>query len=197
LPDPALLICGPAFDGQETARSLTNLNRVNLPNATRLVITHGKFDTGGAARTLNVDSGYPAEPPQLQTLAAFAGRSFRTDPRFRDGYDLYCIRRVLEQNAGFDLLLLLRDPAGVERCWPQLLATASENPIAIDGEHDGNLLLNLHNPRCGPLLELAWTSFRSGAACALQPYSLGSMMQSAADALNLVASCNSMSADLS
>jgi hypothetical protein len=129
LSDPTLLILGPALDSSETARSLANLGSVDLPNATKFVITRGKYDAGGAARTFNIDSGYPAEIAMLQSLASAAGCAVRDDPRFRDGYDLFCIRRLLERNAGFDRLLLLREPAGLERSWPEMLAQASANLI--------------------------------------------------------------------
>lgn len=188
MPNLALLILGPAFGAEESARSLANLKRVDLPHATKLVVTRGKFDADGAAKTFNIDSGYPAEIAELQTLATSSGHRFRDDPRFRDGYDLFCIRRLLERQSGFDLLLLLRDPNGLEQCWPEMLARASGGLFAVDPDNGRNLLLNLANPRCREMLELAWTLYRSGAAFAMQPYGLAAAMAAARDALDLVTS---------
>ena len=185
--DPKLLILGPAFDPQESERSVACLDAVVLPNATKFVVTRGKFDAGAAAKTFNIDSGYPPEIAMLQTLATSAGCDHRSDPRFRDGYDLFCIRRLLDRHAGFDQLLLMRDPADLAQHWPEMLARASANMFAVSAAGGGNLLLNLADARSGALLDMAWSLYRSGAAYAIQPYGLGTAMGIAREAVDAVA----------
>lgn len=186
MPDPALLILGPAFDAGESRRSAENLGRVDLSHTSKFVVTRGKFDAGTVARTFNIDTGYPAEIAQLQSLATSAGHRFRDDLRFRDGYDLFCIRRLLEKHGGFDLLLLLRDPAGLEQAWPDLSERAARNLFAVD-ETGRNLVLNLADPLCRAFLEQAWTLYRTGAAFAIPSYDLATALATARDALDLIA----------
>jgi hypothetical protein len=187
LSDAKLLILGPALDPQETERSLACLGAIALPNAVKIVVTRGKYDAGTAAKTFNIDSGYPAEIALLQTLATWAGRDHRSDPCFRDGYDLFCIRRLLDRNAGFAQLLLMRDCAGVEQQWPEMLARAADDLFAVSAGDGRNLLVNLADPRSGALLDLVWSLYRSGAAYAIEPYSLGAAMGIAREALDAVA----------
>ena len=189
--DPGLLVLGPAIDADESAHSLANLVRVDLPGATKFVVTRGKFPTDGPVKTFNIDTGYPAEIAELRTLATFAGHDFRQDPRFRDGYDLFCIRRLLERNGGFDRLLLLRDPDGFEAHWPGVQASAADRLFATDP--DGrNLLLNLADPSSRAMIEMAWALYHSGAAYSLHPYGLAGALTAASEAVEFVASLNPM-----
>lgn len=188
MPDPSLLILGPAFDAGESARSVENLSRVDLPHTSSFVVTRGKFDAGTVLRTFNIDAGYPAEIAQLQSLATSAGRRFRDDLRFRDGYDLFCIRRLLIRHGGSDLLLLLRDPAGLDQVWPDLSERAARNLFAVDHETGRNLVLNLAEPRCRAFLEQAWTLYRTGAVFAIPSYDVATALATARDALDLIPS---------
>jgi hypothetical protein len=188
LPDPSLLILGPAFDAAESSRSVDNLNRVDLPDAVKIVVTRGKFDAGVAVTTFNIDAGYPPEIAALQTVATMAGRRFRDDARFRDGYDFFCIRRLLDKRGGFDRLLLLRDPVDLEQGWPGMAGRAATDLFAVDGETGRNLLLNLAEPRSRAFLTQAWALYATGAAFAIPCYSLATALGVACDAVDLVAS---------
>ena len=194
MPDRSVLIVGPAIDEEETARSLANMRDIDLPGATKVVVTRGKFDAEGVAKTFNVDSGYPAEIAELHTLATVSGHGSRADPRFRDGYDLFCVRRLLERYDGFDLLLLLRDPDGLHEGWPDMVSSAAERLFAFGPAEASNLLLNLSEPRFPLFLELAWNLYRMGSAYALQPYSLAHALAAASEAADLIASLRPASA---
>ena len=185
--DSALLILGPAFDADESARSLANLARIDLPAGTKFVVTRGKVPTDGTVKTFNIDNGYPAEIAELRTLATFAGRGFRDDPCFRDGYDLFCIRRLLERHGEFDRLLLMRDPDARAAHWPGMQARAADRLFATDAD-DRNLLLNLAEPSCRAMIDMAWALYHSVAAHALHPYGLGTALTAASEAVELVAS---------
>jgi hypothetical protein len=182
------MILGPAFDAEESRRSVENLHRLDLTGAVGFVVTRGKFDAGTAVKTFNIDAGYPAEIAELQSLATMAGQRFRYDDRFRDGYDLFCIRRLLAKHDGFMRLLLMRDPAGLEQAWPDLAKRAASELFAVDGKTGRNVLLNLGEPRCRACLEHAWTLFATGAAYAIAPYSLTTALAVAREAADLVAS---------
>ena len=98
LSEPTILLCGPALDAEESAVSLEVLRQVALPGAAKFLVTTGKFDTEGAAKGFNVEADYPAEPAYLQTLLRWSAAGGLDDPRFRDGYDLYCLGRILARH---------------------------------------------------------------------------------------------------
>lgn len=191
MPEPRILIVGPALNAAESARSLEMLGCVNLPDATKFVVTTGKFDAAGSAKTFNVETGYPAEPPALQSLAAWAEVPHGFDPRFRDGYDLYCLRSLLAKNDGFDYAVLLRDATGFEERWPDLKAKLEGrlfltfHPQLATAAASGNVLFDLRDERMPGLLELALDLYLSGAGYALPAYSLESALMTAIEALGL------------
>ena len=78
-----------AINAAEFRRTPGDVGGQNLPNATKFVITTGKFDAEKAASTFNIEGSYPAEPAHLQTLARYAAAG-PGEQCFRDGYDLFC-----------------------------------------------------------------------------------------------------------
>lgn len=185
--DPLILVLGTAADADESEHSLRLLEELQLPNAVKYVLTTGKFDARGAARTFNIEAGYPGEPAILRTLAAWA--ELPSDARARDGYDLFCLKRLLEQAGSFDLALLLRGSAiGIE-AEPDLAAKMNGRhflifPDAADAE-PASVLFNLSNADSRRFLDLGCELFATGAVYGLSPYSLNSALEAADDALRL------------
>lgn len=170
------------------------LERANLPNAIKFAVTTGKFDTGGIARTFNVEANYPAEPTILHTLACWAGTLNLHDQRFRDGYDLFCLRRVLREHTKFDLAVMLRDPSGLEDRWTEFLAHLEVHPfMAFDGEMTQdltagtrtNLVVDLRNEQARPLLDVVCELYEAGLAYAIADYSLERAMRLALRSLQM------------
>lgn len=189
--DPRILVLGTASNVVESEEALTRLNRIVLPNASKHVATAGKFDSRAIAATLNVEAGYPAEPAVLHTLAAWAERHDPADPRFRDGYDLYCLRRLLENGAEGDLALIVREDTELERIWPDLRERIARQlflTFPIDNSFFPSILFNLNDPEAPAFLSIAWELYSSGSAYAMDPYSLQRALTTASDALRLQAS---------
>lgn len=189
--DPRILLCGPALDAVESACSLEMLQSVTLPNVTKYVVVSGKFNVNKSVKAFNVDTGYPAEPVQLQTLAAWAEVPHRDDPRFRDGYDLFCLRGILAKNGPPDIAVLLRDSLGFDELWPDLLANAQDKmfltfsgskPSAVVDATRQNILFNLQDENVHDLLDLGWDLYATGAVYGISPYSLDAAFMTAANA---------------
>ena len=192
--DPKILLCGPALDLQESAARLEMLRQITLPNATKFVVTTGKFDAKKEARTFNIEADYPTEPALLQTLAAEAVGSDLRDRRFRDGYDLFCLRRILAAHEGFDLALLLREADRFEDRWPELrssirnelfLTFAEQRPEGDELNSATNLLINLRDKRAAAFLDRVATVYASGAAYAMTHYSLDAALSLSWNSLRL------------
>ncbi len=192
--EPHLLLCGPAFDAEESAASLQKLREITLPDVTKYVVTVSKFDTQGSAKTFNVEAGagHPAVPAHLLTLAQWAECPPRADPRFRDGYDLFCLRSIVEREDSADYAILLRDAADLPMRWRHLLAQVETRLFLTFGAADGaddassrNLLLNLRDRRMASFLDIAQEIFTTGAAFGLPAYSLHGALTAAAEALRL------------
>lgn len=179
--DPRILLWGPAIDASETRARIEMLERANLPNATKFAVTTGKFDARGNARTFNVEANYPAEPAKLHTLACWVETADLHDQRFRDGYDLFCLRRLLEEHSKFDLAVMLRDPRGLEDRWTAVLAHLEAHPFMVFGGEatqdstaatGTNLVVDLRNRHARPLLEVVGEVYQAGLAYAITDYSL-------------------------
>lgn len=193
--DPRILLLGPGLNDVESAASLERLHRVILPNATKYVVAPGKFDTQKWAKTFNAEAGaeYPADAPYLHTLAAWAEVRDWQDPRFRDGYDFFCLRSILSREESFDYAILLREPVLVQGRWRDLRVSAdgklfltfSEEPTGSASPAAQNVLFNLADPRTPAFLELLWDLFVTGVAYAMAPYSFEEALNAAADALRL------------
>lgn len=188
--EPRILLCGPASDAAESEVSLQRLRKIRVPNVSKVVVAIGKFDTGGAATTLNIEAGYPPEPAHLQTHSAWAETSYVSDPRFRDAYDLFCLRRALERDSTFDVAVIVRD-SDFDQRWPDLQATLHDQLFATWG-HDGAglatfLAFNLRDPNTSAFLDLVWEFQWSGAAYSIDPYSSEEALSTVAEALQLEA----------
>jgi hypothetical protein len=188
LPDPRILVLGTASNAAQPEDVLARLDRIALPNVSKHVATAGKFDSRGIAATLNVEAGYPAEPAVLHTLAAWAERQDPADPRFRDGYDLFCFRRLLANGVEGDLGLIVRGDCELESIWPELrekLAGQLFVTFPSDTAHFPSIFFDLNDPEAPAFLDLAWESYLSGSVYAMDPYSLQRALTAASDALRL------------
>jgi hypothetical protein len=196
LSDPRILVVGPALDEAGSSASLKTLAAIDLPNTTKYVVTKGKFDTRKVAKTANIEAGYPSEPAQLQTLASWAECPFRYDPRFRDGYDLYCLRTILEKGHEFDYALLMREQSRPQLRWPELLERIAGSlflTVSSDDIGPSNLLLNLTEERASLFLDFALELYFTGAAYGISPYSFENALLTAAAALRLANATDSSS----
>jgi hypothetical protein len=163
---------------------------VSWANVTKFVATVGKFDAEGTARCVNVEADYPAEPAYLQTLSRWSETSAEPDQRFRDGYDLYCFRRIVERHSRFEYAVLLReDPIDPSANMSELVAGMEGNlfrTFVQDFRSDtasSNLIVELRNPLIPAFLEIASDLYRSGAVYGMADYSLESALRVALGAL--------------
>lgn len=189
-----VLLCGPALNADESADRLEMFSQIDLPGATKFVVTTGKFDAQKLARTFNVEADYPAEPACLQTMAGWAEVADRTGPCFRDGYDLFCLRRILAKDNAFEYAVILRDAANLEVRWPELQAQVSGRPYVCFGNGSAassenlsgyNVMFNMQEDSASGCLELAWELYGSGAVYGMSPYSLETALATALDSLSL------------
>lgn len=195
MPEPAILLCGPALDTEGSAASLDLLRQVTLPNATKYLVTTGKFDAEGDAKTVNVETDYPADPPHLQSLLRWAELNDPEDGRFRDGYDLYCLRRILTRFKKFDYAVVLRDgAAGLPGWWPELQDTLADRIfLTFDEQGPGggtvssrpSLIIGLRDIRTPAFLDAAWELYRTGAVYGIEPYSIVRAFDAALAAVEL------------
>ena len=189
--DRKTLVVATAIDAAEASACLAALERVNIPDAAKYVVTNGKLETRGIAKSFNIESGYPAEPPHLQTLAAWAEIPTGMDERFRDGIELFGLKVLLERAGEFDLALLLRSEIDGERGWVsathqvrnRLFHTfqGSKSPDVLPGRW--NVLFQTGDSRFAEFLDLAWELFETGAAYGVSPYRLDEVLTGAAHAL--------------
>jgi hypothetical protein len=170
------------------------LRQIAVPNVTKFVVTTGKFDAHKEARAFNIEADYPAEPALLQTLAMEAGGSDLRDQRFRDGYDLFCLRRILEVHDGFDFALLLREADGFDDRWLELrssirdklfLTFVQPRPERDELNSVTNLLIDLRDKRAAAFLDRVGMIYASGAAYAMTRYSLEEALSLAWNSLGL------------
>lgn len=192
MPEPLILLCGPALDAGESAASLDLLRRVALENAAKFLVTTGKFDSEGEAKTVNVEANYPAETAHLQTLLRWADIGDLSDPRFRDGYDLYCLRRILGRFKKFHHAVVLRDGAARQDRWPELQERIGGRLFLTFGEDSSDdsaarpsLIINVKDPRTSSFLDAAWELYRTGAVYGMPQYALDDALSIAVEALEL------------
>ena len=194
MPEPSILICGPAAQTEESVASLDLLRQVTLPNAAKYLVTTGKFDSEGAAKTVNVEADYPADTAHLQTLLRWAKIRDLRDQRFRDGYDLYCLRRIVTRFKGSDYAVLLRNGAAAfQNHWPKLQESVRGQLFQTFGRSAGargqvpgkNLILDLQDERSADFLETAWELYATGAVYGMTLYSLDLALSTALDALRV------------
>lgn len=185
LSEPTILLCGPALDAAESAASLEMLRQVALPGAAKFLVTTGKFDTEGAAKGFNVEADYPAEPAYLQTLLRWSEAGGLDDPRFRDGYDLYCLRRILARHGPFDFAVLLRgDAASFEASWPELGKHVDGRLYLTFGdEASPSLLVDIQDVRSAAFLDTAWQLYVTGAVYGIDGYALDGALDLALEAI--------------
>ena len=193
--EPSILLCGPALDADESAVLLDVLRQVTLPNATKFVATTAKFDAQGVAKTVNVESDYPAELAYLHTLRKWSQIFDVADPRFRDGYDLYCLRRILARQRGSDYAMVLRGAvAPLEARWPQLqravegslFVTFDErSAVGSSAAPTASFLIDLRDERVGAFLDAAMQKYLTGAVYGLTDYSLNRVLSIALASIQL------------
>lgn len=184
---------GPAMDGAESAASLKRLSDIQLPNATKYVVTVAKFDPEGVVKTFRADGEYDVAPPHLQTLAAWAELPSRSGPRFRDGFDLFCLRALLSKGGAFDYAVVFREGTFSQTNCSELIAVLDDKPFktfhaggsGVTVGSGRNIILNLASDTT-MLLDLAWQLHVSGVAYAMIPYSLDRLMTVASDTLQLM-----------
>lgn len=191
--NPRVLLCRTALNCSEAAAGLEVLRAVQLENATKFLVTTGKFDAENVAVKFNVDAGYPADAAYLQTIAAWAEQPHSTEPRFRDGYDLFCLRRLLGKHPDFEFAVVLRDRAGFDEWWVESqgetggeLFLALAPATAENGEAAPNVVFRLDDDRTSDFLELAWELYATGAVFGMVDYSFDLALETAAEALRLV-----------
>jgi hypothetical protein len=195
LPNSSVLLCGPALDAKESAASLDILRQVTLPSAAKFVVTTGKFDAGGAAKTVNVDADYPPDPAYLLTLLRWAEISELADPRFRDGYDLYCLRRILARFKTFDYAVVLREGADrLQERWPDLqrgvggrlfLTLEKRSPADHMMSTGPSIVIDLKDDRTPAFLEAVSELYRTGAVYGMEAYTLEGALSAALDVIEL------------
>ena len=185
--DPRILLCGSALTADKSSSGLDMMRAVSLADATKVLVTTGKFDTQKEARAFNIEAGYPAETALLQTLSRWAEVPKWPDIRFRDGYDLFCLQRILGHYDGFDIAVLLRDGSGFEARRASLLRDLGDGLFLTTdtGEGAANLLIRVADPRAEVFLDRAVQFYVTGRAYALEPYDLVQALTLAARTVEL------------
>lgn len=181
--EPRVLVCGPSPERMAPAQALEMLRQVTLPHAAKVVVTNGKFDTQKAAKTFNLEAGYPPEPAQLQTLSTWAGLPARSSEQYRDGFDLFALRAVLRRDGPFDYVLLLRARADLEERWAELRDQV-EGKLFVTFDDD-NVLFDFRDVWTTGFLERAWELYVTGTVYAIDDYSLQAALAAAANAVRL------------
>lgn len=164
-----------------------------MPNALKFLATTGKFDSQDIAKRVNVDASYPQEPALIQTLGAWAEISTDDDQRIRDSFDLFCLRFLLEKNAGFEFALLLRnDRSDIEldvlrRRMGRRLFLVFGSPMngADNASAACNVLFRINGERCERFLAYARELYLTGAVYGLAPYSFEEALAMAVEAVEI------------
>ncbi len=125
--------------------------------------------------------------PYLQTLLRWAEGDSLADPRFRDGYDLYCLRRILARHGRFDFAVVLRaGAASFEARWPELRKSVEGRLfLTFDDGSLRSLLIDLRDERSAAFLDAAWQLYLTGAVYGIDAYSLDSALRLAVAAVEL------------
>lgn len=192
--DPRILLCAPALDAAESQAGLDMLRDIELPNATKFIVTTGKFDAQKVARTFNVEANYPSEPARLLSFARWACGAIGPEPRFRDGYDLFCLDGILEQNGGFDFAVLVRDAAGLEQRWLELRASVAgalfltfgpQSAECTEAADTANVVFNLTHAASRPFRDHVHKLYNEGGFYSLDDYRLDKALQLAVESMRL------------
>jgi hypothetical protein len=191
LSDLQILIFATSTDANGSLASVELLRNVAVPNASKFVVVTGKFETQ-EARKFNIEADYPAEPAQLQTIAAWAGLSHGPDSRLRDGYDLFCLRSIVKKQGPFSHAVLLRHVRGFEGGWADLAHTLGDKLFmvfgAIESQQTGNtpqcnVLFRLDDGHSIAFIEQAFELYSSGTVYAFEDYSFDIALGAAAESL--------------
>lgn len=186
MPDRRILLCAVARTAEESSSALEMLQSLSRTAATKFLVTTGKFDTQKQARAFNIEAGYPAETALLQTLGRWADVREGQDVRFRDGFDLFCLQRILIENGGFNIAILLRSRSDFEAHWDELLESLEGRLFLTDTtEDEPNLLINVADPRATDFLDRAVQLYLSGRAYSLEHYDLDQALNIAAKVVEL------------
>lgn len=193
--DPRVLLLGTAIAETEATERAELLANAVVPNSAKYLAVAGKFEAPDQVKTFNVERGYHSAPEDLRTSAMWAGAESSGGPRFRDGYDLYCLRRILEMAEAYEVAAILRDDALSVQAFGGLTAELRARPFltiarpvgASDGLGWSAVLFDLNSADRG-FLELAWELYFSGAVYAMSPYSLNNALTVAWDAHRQIAS---------
>jgi hypothetical protein len=185
-----ILLCIPALNGVESVKCRELVRQITLPNATKFIVANGKFDAEGAAKTLNIESGYPSGPAHLQTLSAWAEVDVGTDPRFCDGYHIYALRTLVAKESGFDYAILLRQESGLQDRWTELRTELDNGLFLTFGDQpwasaQPNVIFNVGHADGIRFLKCLSDLFETGIVYGLSPYSLHAALSAAAGGLLL------------
>jgi hypothetical protein len=165
------------------ADALEMLQQVNLPNTTKVVVTQGKFDTQKAAKTFNLEAGYPPDPPRLHSVAAWAGMPVQSAAQHSDGLDLFALRAVILRDGPFDYAVLLRGRTSFDDRWAELREQVNSRLFVVFQEDV--VLFDLRGPLAAAFLDRAWELYVTGTVYAIAGYSLQAGLALAADAVRL------------
>ncbi len=194
--EPRILVLAPAVNEAESMLALERVRRVTLPNVTKFVVAFGKLDTQKSSKTFNAEAeaGFPAELAELHTLEVWADGPEPSGPRMRGGFDLFCLRRILEKHGTFDYALLLYEPGSVQDRWNALLADIEGQLFIAFGQLSSrstgarefpNVLFNLTHHQANACLDLAWVLHVTGAVYAMPEYRFDGALGLAVETLNL------------
>jgi hypothetical protein len=198
LSESVILLCCPQL-GVEASTKNEELLRATLPNAKKFVLSEGKSEFPEGTKAFKVDRDYPAALPFLQTLARWAECFDASEPRLRDGYDLYGLTEIIEQNAKAGYALLLRDATGIADQWQSLLTQVRGQIFVSFGEEGGvdpdvtarrNVLIDLKDARAPEFLKHALQLYLTGAVYSLVPYSIETALSIVRDGLRMSAQIN-------
>lgn len=192
--DPKILLFGCGNAGADPDRALSRIEQITLPAGERLVLSSGKFDARKRARTLNIEAGYPA------AMIAFQNRFRHADDvdarlHFEDGFDILSISESMDRLAGFDFLLMMRSDIKQSIAWPDVtdqmrnrhfLLFDSEIGAAAVTPEARNILIDLRDPKKAFLLAMR-DIYQTGAAFAVEPYSLATVLDLVSDAVEAIA----------
>ena len=195
--DARILLCAPALNASESLAGLEMLRALTLSGATKFIVTTGKIETQKEARTFNVEAGYPAETALLQTLSRWAEMPERPDARFRDGYDLFCLHRIVSENKGVDIAVLLRNGSDLQARWPSLRRGLEGQlyQTSQTAETGPDLLINVADYRARRFLDRAVQFYLTGGAYAMEPYDLDRVLGLVAKAIELEADLDDLRKD--
>lgn len=193
--ESVLLLCCPQVSAEPSTKN-EELLRVTLPNTTRFVLSEGKSERLEGTKAFKVDRDYPAALPLLRTLARWTESFDSSEPRFRDGYDLFGLTEIIRQNANADYAVLLRDAVGVADEWQSLRSRVRGQIFVTFGEGGAvdpdvtarrNVLVDLKDARAHEFLRHALQLYLNGVVYSLSPYSIETALSIVRDSMRISA----------